>query len=84
MKQSFFHQDFLRHVDLVLLNKYLLSKNLSEVTSPDKKANNSEQFRFLLSENPAMGRVRQLVRKLYQCYEVDENLPRPLYLFYTD
>ncbi len=55
MKQSFFHQDFLRYVDLVLFNQYLLSKNLSEVTSPDKKANNSEQFRFLLSENPAMG-----------------------------
>ena len=51
---------------------------------PLEKADNSEQFKLFLSENPVMGRVRQLVRKLYQCYEVEENLPRPLYLFYTD
>ena len=51
---------------------------------PLEKADNSEQFKLFLSENPVMGRVRQLVRKLYQCYETEENLPRPLYLFYTD
>jgi len=65
----------------------VIAKEVNEAVKrfePLEKADNSEQFKLFLSENPVMGRVRNLVRKLYQCYELGENLPRPLYLFYTD
>ncbi|MEX0896024.1 MAG: hypothetical protein WDZ94_03725 [Patescibacteria group bacterium] len=58
MKQSFFHQDFLKHVDLNLFNQYLLSKNLTEISTPDSKADKAQAMSdYLVSLTDADGDI---------------------------
>lgn len=42
MTQSFFHQDFLRNIDVELFNQYLASKDLTQIQIVDPKADQLE------------------------------------------
>lgn len=58
MKQSFFHQDFLRYVDLPLFNQYLLSKTLPQVSTLDSKADKAQAMSdYLLNLNDTDGDI---------------------------